>query len=70
MQNLSNWHRVHSVDVGYQYHYCSNFSFTKEKQESCPIAKMTTRCTFVVQYWYRYDPAIKVWSSDINKEAW
>ena len=37
--------------------------------ESYVIAKMTARCAFVVQYWYRYNPAIKVRSSVVNKGA-
>jgi len=29
----------------------------KYKQESCTVTEMTAWCAFVVQYWYRYDPA-------------
>ena len=38
------------------------FAKSLSQQESCAIAKMTARCAFVVQYWYRYGPVIKVYN--------
>jgi len=42
----------------------------KKNKKAVLSQKMTAQCTFVVQYCYWYDPAIKVRSSDVNKGAW
>ena len=49
----------------------ANSVWCPHKQESWEIAKITARCTFVVQYAiYWYEPAITVWSSNVNKGTW